>query len=648
MLVWHETFLNCDMKNFRDLLDGDGIHVFDGAVGTMLYTKGVYINRSYDELNLTAPDLVREVHEEYVRAGAEIIQTNTYGATAHKLQSYGLDKSLREINVSAARLALEAAGSRAFVAGSIGSLGLRIEPYGPTSFDEAKDMFKAQAEALLEGGVELFILETFSDLSEIKQAIRAIRELCDLPIVAQMTVQMDGNTSFGTTPEVFTNRLDEWGADVIGLNCGVGPALVLSGLEKMRPVTTRKLIAQPNAGLPRDVQGRQIYMCSPEYMATFARRFIQVGANFIGGCCGTTPAHIKLLSDAIRSVSPRQTKNFAQAQTSICVADLKPADVEVMPLAERSAWGRKVANGEFVTSVEVLPPKGCDAAKTLESIKLLKENGVDAVNIPDGPRAQTRMSAQATALLVEQQIGLEAVLHYCCRDRNLLGMMSDLLGAAALGLRNLLLITGDPPKMGPYPDATAVFDIDAIGLTNMVNKLNHGLDLGNNPIGKPTTFTIGVGVNPGAINLDEEIRRFEYKVEAGAQYAITQPVFDSDQLREFLKRIEHVRIPIVAGIWPLVSYRNAEFLHNEVPGVRVTQNILDRMRNASDKSKEAARDEGIEIARESLLDVRDVIQGVQVSAPFGNVKYALQVFDALPEFASRVESVQRENAAAVG
>ncbi|HYP49400.1 MAG TPA: bifunctional homocysteine S-methyltransferase/methylenetetrahydrofolate reductase, partial [Pyrinomonadaceae bacterium] len=622
------------MKNFRDLLLTDDIHIFDGAVGTRLYDKGVYINRSYDELNLTAPDLVREVHGEYVRAGAEIIETNTYGATEHKLQSYGLDKSLREINIAAARLARDAAGERAFVAGAIGPLGLRIEPYGPTSFDEAKEMFKAQAEALLEGGVDLFVLETFSDLSEIRQAIRAIQEICDLPFIAQMTIQMDGSTSFGTTPEVFTTRLDEWGADVIGLNCGVGPALVLSAIETMRPVTKKKLSVQPNAGLPRDVQGRQMYMCSPEYMATYARRFIQVGASFIGGCCGTTPAHIKLLADAIRSVSPRQTKVFVKEQPAR-IQDLKPADVNVVPLAERCNWGRKIANGEFATSVEVLPPKGCDAEKTLETIRLLKEAGVDAVNVPDGPRAQTRMSAQATSVLIEQRIGIEAVLHYCCRDRNLLGMMSDLLGAAALGLHNLLLITGDPPKMGPYPDATAVFDIDAIGLTNMVNKLNHGLDLGNNPIGCPTAFTIGVGVNPGAVNLEEEIRRFEWKVEAGAEYAITQPVFDTEQLREFLKKIEHVRIPIVAGIWPLVSFRNAEFLHNEVPGVRVTAEILERMRVASDKSKEAARDEGIAIARESLLEVRDLIQGVQVSAPFGNVRYALQVFEALPEFQNK-------------
>jgi homocysteine S-methyltransferase len=619
------------MQPFQEILSSDRILVVDGAMGTMLYAKGVYINRCYDELNLSSPDLVREIHTEYIRAGADIIETNTFGATAHKLQQYGLEANLHEINAIAAKVAREAAGERAYVAGAIGPLGLRIEPYGPTSFAEARDLFKAQAVALLEGGVDLFCLETFSDVSEIRQAIAAIRELCDLPIIAQMTIMTDGNTMFGTTPELFTERLDEWGADVIGLNCGVGPAIILTALEKMREVTKKKLSAQPNAGLPRDVQGRQFYMCSPEYMSKFAKRFIQSGAKFIGGCCGTTPAHIKLISDSVRAASPRtQRTTFSGAATA--TVETTPSDIHVVPPEERSNWGRKIALGEFVTSVEVLPPKGVDAKKTLDSIRLLKEAGVDGVNIPDGARAQSRMSAIATAVLVEQQIGIESVLHYCCRDRNLLGMMSDLLGAAALGLRNILVITGDPPKMGPYPDATAVFDIDSIGLTNMVNKLNHGLDLGNNPIGEPTSFCIGVGVNPGAINLDEEIKRFEWKVEAGAQYAITQPVFDTGQLRDFLKRIEHVRIPIIAGIWPLVSYRNAEFLHNEVPGVRVTPSIMDRMRAASNISKEAGRDEGLKIARESLLEVRDEIQGVQVSAPFGNVKYALEVFQALPEF----------------
>src|SRR5437660_284846 len=369
-------------------------------------------------------------------------------------------------------------------------------------------------------------------------------------------------------------------------------------------------------------------------MSKFAKRFIQSGAKFIGGCCGTTSSHIKLIADAVRAASPRAQRVLMSTGAAARAQEITPTDIKVVPPEERSHWSRKITKGEFVTSVEVLPPKGCDAQKTLDSIRLLKDAGVDGVNIPDGARAQSRMSALATAVLVEQQIGIESVLHYCCRDRNLLGMVSDLLGAAALGIRNLLLITGDPPKMGPYPDATAVFDIDSIGLTNMVNKLNHGLDLGNNPIGQPTAFCIGVGCNPGAINLDEEIKRFEWKVEAGAQYAITQPVFDTDQLREFLERIEHVRVPIVAGIWPLVSFRNAEFLHNEVPGVRVTPSIMERMRGASAISKEAGRIEGLKIARESLLEVRELIQGVQVSAPFNNVKYALEVFEALDEFAA--------------
>ncbi|RMG06861.1 MAG: bifunctional homocysteine S-methyltransferase/methylenetetrahydrofolate reductase [Acidobacteria bacterium] len=628
------------MRSFRSLLEDDGVHLFDGAIGTRLYEKGVYINRNYDEINLTAPELVLEIHEEYVRAGAEIIETNTYGATRHKLQLFGLENKLREINIAAAQIARKAAGDKVFVAGAIGPLGLRIEPYGPTSFDEAKDMFKEQAEALLEGGVDLFVIETFSDLSEIQQAIKAIKEVCDLPIVAQMTIQTDGKTTFGADAKLIALRLEEYGADVVGLNCGVGPTHILSALEQMREVTDKKLSAQPNAGLPRDIQGRQFYMCSPEYMSKFAKRFIKAGASFIGGCCGTTPKHIKMMCDVVRSLSPRVQKFYIKRQETVRVEELTPPDVQVVPAEERSNWARKITRGEFVTSVEVLPPKGIDAGKTLESIKLLVDAGVDAVNIPDGPRAQTRMSALATAVLVQQKVGIEAVLHYCCRDRNLLGMMSDLLGAAALGVNNLLIITGDPPKMGPYPDATAVFDIDSIGLTNMVNKLNHGLDLGNNPIGKPTRFSIGVGVNPGAINIDEEIRRFEWKVEAGAEYAITQPVYDTKQLRDFLKRIEHCRIPIIAGIFPLVSYRNAEFMHNEVPGVNVTPEILERMRKASAISKEAAREEGLRIARESLLEIRDLIQGVQVSAPFGNVKYALQVFEVLDEFKDRQKQAQ--------
>ena len=478
---------------------------------------------------------------------------------------------------------------------------------------------------MLEGGVDCFVLETFHDLAEIEQAIKAIREITDTPIFAQMTVNDHLQTAYGTPLEVITTRLDKLldadGIDVMGLNCSVGPNAILAAIDKIRPLTTRRLAAQPNAGNPRDVQGRQMYMASPEYMAKFSKRLISAGAKFVGGCCGTTPDHIKLIVDAVRALSPgRRTVN------AITVEEQK-VQVEAVPLAERSKLAYKVAHNQFITSVEIVPPKGIDPAKMLEGVRKLKEAGVDAVNVPDGPRAQTRMGALAVSLLIEQQVGMEAVTHYCCRDRNLLGMQSDLLGAAALGLRNFLLITGDPPKMGPYPDATAVFDIDAIGLTNMVNRLNHGLDPGGNPIGKPTAFFIGVGVNPGALDLDHELRRFEWKVEAGAEYAITQPVFDVKQLKYFLKRIEHCRIPIVPGIWPLTSYRNAEFLNNEVPGVDVPPEILERMRKCEDGA--AALAEGVKIAQEMLAEVRPYVQGVQVSAPFGKIPHALEVFEVL-------------------
>jgi homocysteine S-methyltransferase len=613
------------MPDFRELLAGDRSHVFDGAMGTMLYSRGVYINKCFDELNLSAPELVASIHREYIRAGAEIIETNTYGANAVKLAGHGLDARAREIARRAAQIAREAAGDTVYVAGAIGPLGIRIEPYGPTSGDEAMALFRQTAEGLLEGGVDLFVLETFSDIAEIQQAIRAVRAICDLPIVAQMTVNTDGNTFYGTSPEVFAARLDAWGADVIGLNCSVGPQIMLRAIEAMRSVTSRRLSAQPNAGLPREVDGRMMYMSSPEYMAKYARRLIQSGVKFVGGCCGTTPEHIKLIANAVRAISPGRT------QIATFSVSERPADVRAVPQAEKSRLARRVAEGKFVTSVEIVPPRGIDPEKMLEGTRLLKEAGVDAVNVPDGPRAQFRMGALAVSVLIEQRVGIESVTHYCCRDRNLLGMQSDLLGAAALGLRNMLLITGDPPKMGPFPDATAVFDIDSIGLTNMVTRLNNGLDLGGNPIGDPTAFFVGVGVNPGALDLDHEIHRFEWKVDAGAEFAVTQPVFDVDQLKRFLKRIEHCRIPVVAGIWPLVSYRNAEFLKNEVPGISLPDHVLDRMARAQERGKEAAQEEGIRIAREMLTEVRDIVQGVQVSAPFGRVPLALEVFEGLVE-----------------
>jgi len=610
------------------LLDPMQVIVFDGAMGTQLYNKGVFINQCYDELNLRAPDLVRDVHKAYKKAGAEVLETNTFGANRIKLAQYGLESQVGEINRAAAKIAREVAEDDLLVAGAVGPLGVRLEPLGPTSLDEARAAFREQLQALKDGGCDVFILETFADLNEIEQAIRAAREVDpNIPVIAQMTIGSDCHTPYGVTVEDLTQSLDAFGADVIGLNCSVGPQIILDAIEKMVPVTRRKLSAQPNAGMPRDVSGRSMYMASPEYMATYAHHLVQAGAKIVGGCCGTMPEHIAAMVEGVRPLSPRQAR-VPMKERRHAHADLPPEDpgVQPVPLAERSKWGGKIARGDFVTSVEIVPPRGVDASKMLRDTAALRDAGVDAVNVPDGPRAQSRMGALLTSVLIEQQVGIETVIHYCCRDRNLLGMLSDLLGAAAVGLHNLLLITGDPPKMGPYPNATAVFDIDAIGLTNLVSQLNHGLDPGGNAIGAPTKFTIGVGVNPAALDPAQELKRFEWKVEAGAEYAITQPVFDVSQLEKFLRTIEHTRIPIVAGIWPLVSHRNAEFLANEVPGVVVPSAIIERMRAASAKSKEHGVAEGIAIAREMLERVRPHVQGVQVSAPFGKVELALEVF----------------------
>ena len=609
------------MPTLRELLDDGRVHVLDGAMGTMLYGKGFFLNVCYDELNLKQPKLVQEVHEAYVRAGAELIETNTFGANPKKLASYGLADDTEKINTAAARLARAAAGDRVSVLGAVGPLGVRIEPFGPTSREEAFTLFRRQVDGLLAGGVDGFILETFSDLDEIHAALRAVRSACDLPVITQMTIGTDGLTHYGTDPETFAKQLAEWGADVIGVNCSVGPAGVLDAVERMVKATDRPISAVPNAGLPKDVGDRKIYLASPEYMASYARRMIEAGARLVGGCCGTTPEHIKKIRDYIASVVPRHPTVVVSR-----AAVAAPAGVAAVPLAERSNWGRRLACGEFVTSVEIVPPKGVDPTPMLEQCRALKAAGVAAVNVPDGPRAQSRMGVLPSAILIQRDVGIETVIHYCCRDRNLLGMLSDILGAHAAGLRNILIITGDPPKMGPYPEATAVFDIDSIGLTNLVYRLNHGLDPGSNPIGAPTRWVIGVGVNPGAIDLDRELSRFAWKVDAGAEFAVTQPVFDVRQLELFLQRVEQFKIPVVAGIWPLLSLRNAEFLANEVPGVSVPEEVLARMRKASDRGKEAALAEGVAIAREMFQQVKGAVQGVQVSAPFGRVEVALEVF----------------------
>jgi homocysteine S-methyltransferase len=609
------------MPTLRELLADGRTHVFDGAMGTMLYGKGVFLNVCYDELNLRQPDLVKEIHREYVRAGAELIETNTFGANPRKLTQYGLADDTERINRAAAEVARAAAGSRAAVVGAIGPLGIRIEPFGETSVDEARADFGRQVAGLLEGGVDGFILETFSDVDELRAAFEAVRARSDLPIIAQMTIGTDGRTHYGTAPAVFGPLLQQLGADVIGVNCSVGPHGVLEAVEQLAAAVTVPISAQPNAGLPREVGDRKIYMASPEYMGNYAKRMVEAGARFLGGCCGTTPDHIKAIAGFVQSVAPRHLNITATAEQAA-------AGVEPTPLAERSRYGAKLACGEFITTVEIVPPKGVDPKPMFDQCRALKAAGVDAVNVPDGPRAQSRMGALLSGVMIEREVGLETVVHYSCRDRNLLGMLSDLLGAAAAGLRNLLLVTGDPPKMGPYPDATAVFDIDAIGLTNLVARLNRGLDPGHNSIGAPTRFVIGVGVNPAAPDLERELKRLHWKVDAGAEFAITQPVFDIDQLDRFLKRVEGFRLPIIGGIWPLVSLRNAEFLANEVPGVTVPEEILTRMRRASEAGREEALAEGVRIAREMLAAVRDRLRGAQVSAPLGRVPVALDVLSA--------------------
>jgi len=602
----------------REMLQDGRVHVVDGAMGTMLYARGIFLNVCYDELNLRQPDVIRDIHRDYIRAGAELIETNTFGANPLKLASCGLGADTELINRTAATLAREAAGTRALVLGAIGPLGVRVEPFGELGLDEAREAFARQVQGLLDGGVDGFILETFSDVSEIGAALRAVRGLSDLPVIAQMTIGTDGQTHYGTDPATFGPELEALGADAVGINCSVGPHGVLEAVEHLAGVVTVPISAQPNAGLPREVADRKIYMASPEYMAGYARRMVEAGARLVGGCCGTTPEHIKAIASFVQSVSPR---HLYAAPAAVAPDQVRTA----VPLAERSGLGARLAAGQFVTTVEIVPPRGVDPAPMLAQVHALKVAGVNAVNVPDGPRAQSRMGALLSGLLIQREAGLEAVVHYACRDRNLLGMLSDLLGAAASGLNNLLIITGDPPKMGPYPDATAVFDIDSIGLTNLVSRLNLGLDPGGNDLGSTTRFVIGVGVNPAAPDPEREFARFGWKVEAGAEYAVTQPVFDLEQLDRFLARASVFKLPIIAGIWPLISLRNAEFLANEVPGVSVPEAVLARMRRASEHGKDAALAEGVAIAREMLAAVRERVAGVQVSAPLGRVPVALEV-----------------------
>jgi homocysteine S-methyltransferase len=623
-------------RPFLEALD-ERVLVCDGAMGTMLYAKGVFINRSFDSLNIMAPDTVMEVHQDYVRAGADVLETNTFGANRLKLRSFGLGDKVNEINSEAARLARKAARDQVYVAGAIGPLGVRIEPWGKMGTDEAAAFFREQAEALAAGGVDLFVLETFRDLNEMGAAIAAVRSISTLPIVAQMTIEDDGNSLDGTPPEQFAPEMERRGADVVGVNCSIGPAHMLETIERIAAVTRARLSAQPNAGRPRDIEGRNIYLSSPEYMASYARRFAQQGVRLVGGCCGTTPEHIRQMKAAIKQVNVgKLVARDSGSEKSIdwggrVLSDptaqvLLDAATPSVPRAEKSQLSAALAAGRFATIVELLPPKGFVGDDIIEQARALKIRGVDVVNIPDGPRGP-RMSALALAVLVQQKAGIETALQFSCRDRNLLGMQSDLLGAHAMAIRNVVVVTGNARMVGDYPDATAVYDVDSIGLTNVITRLNRGLDVGGQGIGAPTGFHVGVRVNPGAENLDSEVRRFEYKVEAGAEFAVTRPVFDAATFERLYRRIESCGIPILAGVWPFGSLIDAEFMANEVPGVRVPEPVLDRMRRA--ENAESAAAQGIAIARETITAIRGMVQGVHIAAPEGRIDAALAVLDGI-------------------
>ena len=613
------------MLGFLEALD-QRVLVCDGAMGTQLYARGIFLNRCFDELNLTQPDLVAEIHHDYVRAGADVLETNTFGANPFKLSTFGLGDKIRLINIQGARIARHAARENAWVAGSIGPLGIRIEPWGRTGVDEAEAAFRDQAEALVEGGVDLFILETFRDLNELKAAIRAVRACSTLPVVAQMTTEEDGNSLDGTPPETFAPELERAGADVIGVNCSVGPAAMLETIETMSRLTTVRLVAQPNAGRPRDVDGRNLYLCSPEYMASYARRFIAAGTRLIGGCCGTTPEHIRRIAVAVRTTLPADRTMAPSVRT----VEQQAQPQRGVERREKSRLARALSDGEFVTLVEASAPRGLDIDAIVQQARRYTDLGAVAVNVPDYPRSGARISALALAVLLEQRAGVETLLHYSCRDRNLIGMQSDLVGAHALGLRNVLLTTGQPAPQATYADATSVFDVDAIGLTNMVMRLNQGLDIGGRAIGAPARFHVGVGFNLFPPDPDAEWRRLEHKIAAGAEFIVTTPVFDLPGFDAILGRLQEPGVPIIAGLAALESVRQVEFLASEVTGVRVPNAMLARLRSANDEAQEA-----LAVTLELVAALRSRVQGLQVTVLHGSAATAERLLSALAGMGER-------------
>ena len=609
--------------SFLDLL-AKQVVLADGAMGSMLYNQGIFVNRCFDALNLEDPGLVQKIHEAYVAAGVDLIETNTFGANAFRLAKYGLVQDVDRINRAAVRIAREATQGRALVAGAIGPVGTELTGQGRLTDAQVIQMFQDQAKALVAEGVDLLILETFSKSHEILLAISALADITDLPLIAQMTADQGVETVYGERIDDAIRRISEQpSVSVVGLNCSTGPSGMLASLECIRPVTDKPISVQPNAGMPKRVEDRTLYMSTPEYMAEYAKRFFEKGARVIGGCCGTTPEHLREIVRSVRGLDKAMgamtDKVVVRIETPKSQAQLAAA----APLETKSRLGLKLAQGDRVTMIEVTPPRGVDVSAIVDKARICAEQGVDAINIPDGPRASSRLSPLVTAVQIQQHVDIETVLHFCCRDRNLIGMQSDLLGASAMGLNNMLIITGDPPKLGDYPDATGVFDMDSVALTAVLRRLNCGVDIGGNQFSPPVNMTIGVGANPVAADLEREIVRFQNKVEAGAEYAVTQPVFDVESLFRFLDKIQACAIPIVAGIWPFTSFKTAEFMANEVPGVSVPDSLLERMSRA--ETKEEGRALGIAIAHEMVDAIQDRVAGFAVSAPFGNVHTALAV-----------------------
>ncbi|MGZ8449119.1 MAG: bifunctional homocysteine S-methyltransferase/methylenetetrahydrofolate reductase [Candidatus Deferrimicrobiaceae bacterium] len=593
--------------------------VFDGAMGTMIYERGVFINTCFDELSLSNPKLIAQIHHEYIEAGAEVIETNTFGANRIALRPYGLSEKVVEINRQAVRIAREVAGDSVYVAGSVGPC-IRPDQIMPEEHAvEVEEAFAEQIGALVAEGIDLVVLETFTHLKELQRAARAAKKL-GATVLASFVLNDRGETAVGMKAGAIARALESDGnVDIVGINCGTGPAGVFDALHSVLPQVGKPVVVMPNAGFPRDIGGRLLYLTSPEYFTEYAKKYIELGVRGVGGCCGTTPAHIRVASRAIKSLSGVKSHVEIRPLTQQRVL------IQVVPPERKSRLARKILAGEKVTSVEIVPPRSSDLSKMLAKVRQCAEAGVDAINIPDGPRASARISPMIAAITILKEVGIEPILHYCCRDRNLIGMQSDLLGGYAAGLANFLIITGDPPKVGDYPQATGVFDVDAIGLVQVTDNLNRGFDIGGNPIDPPTGIFIGVGANPCAVDLSREIERYYRKIDAGAEFAITQPVFDVEALFRFLDRVEGYarRIPVLAGVWPLLSYKNAEFMNNEVPGVVVPREILDRM--ARCRTQEDGRRAGIDIARKTIEQVSPRMSGIQVSAPLGSVETALAV-----------------------